>query len=214
MTTSRHLHYSPTSLELSSQHPSRGREVHEITFHEPQDALQIGDFRAFDLFGDGSFYLLDTPGHAIGHLAGLARTTPDTFVMMGGDLCHHGGALRPSEYRSLPKEIHLDAFSHFRGGFCPGAEFEEVQEGRGRRANQPFFEPTFGEDIPLAIETIGKVQVPDAQDNVLFIYAHDASIQGIVDLFPSEVKDWKAKGWRDKLFWKFLEDFKDAVKCA
>lgn len=211
-----HYHQTPhlnVSLFKLTCTFSRGREVHEITFQEPQNAIQIGQFPAFDLFGDGSFYLLDTPGHAIGHLAGLARSTPDTFVMMGGDLCHHGGAIRPSKYISLPNEIHLDAFSHFKGGFCPGAKFEAVLESRGRRPEQPFFEPTFGADIPQAIDTISKVQVPDADENVLFIYAHDTSIRGVVDMFPSEVNDWKAKGWRDKMFWRFLEDFKHAIEC-
>jgi len=190
----------------------KGRELREITFQEAQNVLQIGEFRAFDLFRDGSFYLFDTPGHAIGHLAGLARTTPDTFIMMGGDLCHHGGAIRPSEYKPLPKEIRLNAFSHFQGGFCPGSTFEALQDSQGRKPDQPFFEPAYGADIPHAIETISKVQVPDADDNVMFIYAHDASIKGVVDMFPAEVNDWKAKGWGDKIFWRFLEDFKDAVK--
>jgi hypothetical protein len=192
----------------------RDRELFEITFEESPKTLQIGQFRAFDLFGDGSFYLLDTPGHAIGHLAGLARTTPDTFIMMGGDLCHHGGAIRPSEYIPLPKEIHLDAFSHFQGGFCPGSALETVQKSRGRKLNQPFFEPAFGHDIPLALDTIGKSQIPDAEDNVLFIYAHDPSILGIVDMFPKEIKDWQAKGWKESLFWRFLGDFKEAVEAV
>ncbi|OQV09901.1 hypothetical protein CLAIMM_13976 isoform 1 [Cladophialophora immunda] len=191
----------------------RGRELREINFHEPKHVLQIGPFRAFDLFGDGSFYLLDTPGHAIGHLAGLARTTPDTFIMMGGDLCHHGGALRPSEHMPLPREVRLDAFQGFPGGFCPGTAFEKIQQDRGRRADQPFFEPAFGEDITLTMETIGKAQIPDAAANVLFISAHDPSIRGVVDLFPLEANDWKAKGWRAQVYWRFLEDFKDAVQA-
>lgn len=190
----------------------RGREVLEVTFQEAQNRLEIGEFRAFDLFGDGSFYLLDTPGHAIGHLAGLARTTPDTFIMMGGDLCHHAGAIRPSRYKSLPKEVHLDAFSHFQGGFCPGARFQTLQESRGRKPDEPFFEPVAGHDMPLALGTISKVQVPDAHDNVLFIYAHDTSIKGVVDVFPLDVNDWKAKGYLEKMFWRFLEDFQEAVK--
>ncbi|OQV09900.1 hypothetical protein CLAIMM_13976 isoform 3 [Cladophialophora immunda] len=191
----------------------KGRELREINFHEPKHVLQIGPFRAFDLFGDGSFYLLDTPGHAIGHLAGLARTTPDTFIMMGGDLCHHGGALRPSEHMPLPREVRLDAFQGFPGGFCPGTAFEKIQQDRGRRADQPFFEPAFGEDITLTMETIGKAQIPDAAANVLFISAHDPSIRGVVDLFPLEANDWKAKGWRAQVYWRFLEDFKDAVQA-
>ncbi|KAL2144222.1 hypothetical protein VTI28DRAFT_9433 [Corynascus sepedonium] len=38
--------------------------------------LSIGRFRALDYFNDGSFYLLDTPGHATGHISALARVTP------------------------------------------------------------------------------------------------------------------------------------------
>src|SRR5262245_15618148 len=48
------------------------RELHELSF--PSSSLQIGNFNALDFFGDGSFYLLDAPGHCIGHMCGLART--------------------------------------------------------------------------------------------------------------------------------------------
>ena len=36
-----------------------GRELREIAF---DGELTIGGFKAFDYFGDGSFYLLDSPG--------------------------------------------------------------------------------------------------------------------------------------------------------
>jgi glyoxylase-like metal-dependent hydrolase (beta-lactamase superfamily II) len=69
------------------------RELREIDFESESDGLRIGKFRAFDFYGDGSFYLLDTPGHAIGHLCALARTTanPPTFMFLGGDIAHHAG---------------------------------------------------------------------------------------------------------------------------
>ena len=44
-------------LKLSCK--CRGRPTREIEF---DNALDIGGFRAFDYFGDGSFYLLDAPG--------------------------------------------------------------------------------------------------------------------------------------------------------
>lgn len=188
----------------------RGREVREVSFQEP-NALHIGSFRALDFFGDGSFYLLDTPGHAIGHLAGLVRTTPDTFVMMGGDLCHHGGELRPSEMLPLPSEIFLPSLMQYPGGMCPGAAFEAIQSKRSRAPNQPFFDPSIGLDIPETIRTIKKVQDADATENVFFVYAHDSTIRGIVDLFPALANDWKAKGWRAKAYWRFLEDFDGAL---
>lgn len=56
--------------------------------------LPMGPFsRAFDYFGDGSFWLLDTPGHMPGHLGGLAHTGKDEWVFMGGDCCHHRALL-------------------------------------------------------------------------------------------------------------------------
>ena len=185
--------------------------MRELSF-EGSDVLTIGKFRAVDLFGDGSFYLLDTPGHAVGHLAGLARTTSDTFVFMGGDLCHHGGEIRPSEHLPLPEKVHLKAFSHFPGGFCPGSELEALQKSRSRAVNEPFCDPNMGLDIPQAISTIKKAQEADGDPNVLFIYAHDASLRTNVDLFPKNANDWKKKGWREKILWHFLGDFESALK--
>ena len=40
-----------------------GRELKEISF---DGSTIIGAFQAYDYFGDGSFYLLDVPGHAVG----------------------------------------------------------------------------------------------------------------------------------------------------
>jgi hypothetical protein len=70
---------------------TRSCELHEIIFKESIKSLQINKFYTFNLFNDGSFYLLNILDRATGHLAGLARTTPDIFIMMGGDLCHHDG---------------------------------------------------------------------------------------------------------------------------
>ena len=44
-----------------------GREIFEIDF-ENEGGLSIGGFRAVDFFGDGSFYLLDTPGVSLAFL--------------------------------------------------------------------------------------------------------------------------------------------------
>ena len=66
----------------------KDREVVEVPF---SDDLKIGDFQAYDYFGDGSLYLLNVPGHAIGHMSAIVRTTPDTAVLLGGDACHFTG---------------------------------------------------------------------------------------------------------------------------
>ncbi|KAF7309136.1 Lactamase-B domain-containing protein [Mycena kentingensis (nom. inval.)] len=49
----------------------------------------IGPFPlAYDLFGDGSAYIIDTPGHCGGHLTLLVRTSPDSWLFLGGDIAH------------------------------------------------------------------------------------------------------------------------------
>ena len=50
----------------------------------------IGPFpRAYDLFGDGSAYIIDAPGHIEGHINLLARTSADGgWILLLGDACH------------------------------------------------------------------------------------------------------------------------------
>lgn len=65
----------------------------ELSF-EKHPWVPIGPFeRAYDYFSDGSFYLLDTPGHMPGHLGALAYTAENEWVFMGGDCCHHRALL-------------------------------------------------------------------------------------------------------------------------
>ena len=66
----------------------KDRNVIELPF---SDNFKIGKFQAHDYFGDGSLYILNVPGHAIGHISALVRTTPDTAVFLGGDCCHFTG---------------------------------------------------------------------------------------------------------------------------
>jgi len=49
----------------------------------------FGGFKnALDLFGDGSVWVIDTPGHITGHVNLLARIGKDQWVYLGGDCCH------------------------------------------------------------------------------------------------------------------------------
>ncbi|KAK7216367.1 hypothetical protein V2G26_004370 [Clonostachys chloroleuca] len=193
----------------------RGRSLREINFGSD---LVLGPFKAFDFFGDGSFYLLDTPGHAIGHLSGLARTTtsPNTFILMGGDLCHHGGELRPSPYfpllPSLSDHLSLSDSLRLRLSSCPGSKvFNDINAKRGRTVSEPLFDPVLVFNKEQAMKTIKEAQRAEAQDNIFCLFAHDMSILGVVDTFPETANDWKAKGWKEKAFWKFLNDLEVAV---
>lgn len=196
----------------------RYRTVTEIDFNRHPNKLSIGPFPAIDYFGDGSFYLLNTPGHSIGHLSGLARTTsnPDTFIFMGGDLCHHGGEIRPSALLPYPKQITPHPWSYSTDETtvpaCPGALFEKLQTDNGRSLDGPLFDPSITLSFPEAINTIRKTQLFDAEENVFFVPAHDNSIMGVVELFPTTSNEWKAKGWKEKTLWAFLRDLKGCVE--
>ncbi|KAK0610765.1 beta-lactamase-like protein [Immersiella caudata] len=196
------------------------RTLREVEFITP---LRAGAFSAFDFFGDGSFFLLDTPGHTTGHLGGLARTTtnPDTFIFMGGDLCHHSAQLRPSPEKPIPSDIHFHLHdhnppAHSRAYQCPGAvtkaELEHLNTKRGRKPDRPFFDPVLVENFTQAVDTIGKTQPADVADNVWFVMAHDSHILGIADFFPKSANQWKKKGWAEKVHWKFLKDLLPAVE--
>ncbi|KAF5981680.1 n-acyl homoserine lactonase [Fusarium coicis] len=41
-----------------------------------------------DLFGDGSVFVIDSPGHLYGHVNLLLRVAEHRFIYLGGDCCH------------------------------------------------------------------------------------------------------------------------------
>lgn len=198
---------NPSSAILDSDTDSR--LVHEIDFQ--RDGLQIGRFPAVDYYGDGSFYLLDAPGHAVGHICGLARVTPSpdaSFIFMGADACHHAGLLRPTLYLPLPDGISPPLALHQSTGEgllprTPPAEtpYEAPQ-------TEPFFTPS-DRAFPAqteARETLRKIMELDAEDNIFVILAHDTSLLGQIDLFPKSVNAWMAQGVKSRTRWLFCDD--------
>ncbi|EXJ74899.1 uncharacterized protein A1O5_01595 [Cladophialophora psammophila CBS 110553] len=196
------------SILLESDY--EGRKLIEIDFQGSR-SLKIGQMNACDFFGDGSFYLLDAPGHTVAHICGLVRTTstPDTFILMGADSVHDGGELRPSRFLPIPESMNLRQFlpASIQNAICPGHILEDIQRSRGRQANEPFFTGNIAYDIPALMQTIEKLQHADAQKDVFFIYAHDRTIMDVVDFFPKQVNDWKSKGWAELVKWAFLKEY-------
>ncbi|CUA69259.1 hypothetical protein RSOLAG22IIIB_08383 [Rhizoctonia solani] len=201
---------NPNSPILESAY--KGRELVEVSFDQNPE-LRIGEFRALDYFGDGSFYLLDSPGHAIGHICGLARTTPDSFVFLGGDICHHSGQLRPTEYLPLPNSISPNPFpGKVKGIACPGSILLDLHPQHS--ATEPFYRVSnegASSDPPEAQKSLNKLIDFDCYDNIFTIIAHDATLLDIVDFFPKTLNDWKEKKYREKGLWKFVADFREAV---
>ena len=69
--------------------------------------IPIGPFpRAVDLLGDGSVYLVDSPGHIPGHTTLLARTSADgAWIFLAGDSAH--------DWRILTGEAGIGHHPHF-----------------------------------------------------------------------------------------------------
>ncbi|EGO53905.1 hypothetical protein NEUTE1DRAFT_103417 [Neurospora tetrasperma FGSC 2508] len=207
----------------------KDRELIEVDFTSAASdgknwkRLQIGRFPAVDYFGDGSFYLLDAPGHAIGHMCGLARVTSqqtdgyDSFICLGGDAVHHVGEMRPSKFKPLPEEVSPNPFLPLSAGCdskCPGAALQKLLPNP-ELPTKSFYEAARGEawhhDVEQTIDTAGKLQEPDALDNVFVAIAHDDSLLDVVDFYPATMNDFVKKGWVQKGHWRFLRDFRDRL---
>jgi glyoxylase-like metal-dependent hydrolase (beta-lactamase superfamily II) len=187
-----------------------GRKMREIDFKKEGNGLRIGDYAALDYFGDGSFYLLDTPGHCAGHMCALARTTasPPSFMFLGGDIAHHCGEFRPNQYQPLPDEISPNPLYpvNSQASACPGDMFTNVYEGFDRK--QPVYQPTakFQYDIETCKDTIRKMYPFDGRDDVFTLLAHDPTVLDVLDFFPKTANAWMEKGWGRASHWRFLAD--------
>ncbi|KAJ3170397.1 hypothetical protein HDU88_009026 [Geranomyces variabilis] len=200
---------TPNSPICETDHACR--TVRAVAFN---DELVINGMRALDFFGDGSFYLLDAPGHAIGHICGLARTSasPPSFILMGADTCHHGGQLRPAESLPLPFSIIPSPFSsispiHSQPGICPGS-FITSEIHPHNSSTRPFYNIANapGRDIKAAELAVTHLQKFDADESVLVVIAHDETLLGIVNFWPLPANTWKEKGWKETSRWLFLRD--------
>ena len=137
------------------------------------DWVGLGSFdRGFDVFDDGSAYLIDAPGHSAGHQMMLIRTTTgsgdDTFVLLAGDCFHHP---------------------------------ELLKEPR-RTARPPYSKGGMHTDPEPALDTIYRTKAFAEKDNVWVIAAHDFSVgqniepgaKDIQGLIP--VNNWRENKWK------------------
>ncbi|KAH8816969.1 beta-lactamase-like protein [Xylogone sp. PMI_703] len=192
----------------------KDRPVREINFRAGDSGshLEIGGFNAVDFFGDGSFYLLDTPGHEIGHMCGLARTTPNTFVLMGADGCHHPGVIRPNQNTPLPAEISPNPLD-FAAKPCPCAMFLDIHPKKSKIdpyysiALKPDGSGIMFKNVDEANTTIEKLKAFDADDNIFIVLSHDESLSEVIELIPKGANKWHEKRWKELSRWKFLADF-------
>lgn len=207
------------------------RNLAELDFTTDVRAMKtrVGRWKALDWFGDGSFYVLHSLGHTHDHLCGLARTklatadsnssTPkDEFILMGGDVTHHGGEYKPNELVPIPDSIAPDPRrAPFSNGdcVCPGELYAQRNRRYARdedRWRGPFLEwqREYSDDHEEAQRSVGMLRDFDAQDNVFVIAAHDGTLLDIVDFYPKDAKQWREMGWKREAYWRFLRDFEEA----
>lgn len=186
--------------------------MREVSFHapssSPQKTLEINGFQALDFFADGSFYLLNAPGHSQAQICGLARTTASSsagehasFIFMGADCVHHAGEMRPSPYLPLPNDITTLSSDQGLG--------DEGMENEGKKRTEPWLvcKDEATHDVDQTRETIEKVQRFDASEDVLVVAAHDESLMGVLGLWPEGANEWREGGWKGRGMWMWREDF-------
>jgi glyoxylase-like metal-dependent hydrolase (beta-lactamase superfamily II) len=157
----------PRSPFLSSvtEHP----HYQELSFETDAWALWGPFARAYDFFGDGSFYLVDTPGHLPGHMGGVALTGVDEWVVMGGDCCHHRSLLMHTRPMSVtcgpagPTGFHLDPDS-----------------------------------AKKTVGTIRKLE-KESKGSVLVALAHDSYLRGRMPEYPKPLNGFQTSEWKKDL---------------
>ncbi|KAJ8116189.1 hypothetical protein OPT61_g2342 [Boeremia exigua] len=194
-----------------------GRSVRELTF---SDQLVVAGYHAIDYFADGSFYILNTPGHAIGHVSALVRTTSNTFVFLGGDICHFGGAFRPTSYVPMPESLSPYDVGHEKrhNQPYPHSVFTKCHPDRANARTTTYYTPCcradgWYVDPPRALESIEQLKALDADARILVLIAHDPAMLDICTFFPhANANDWQSLGWKRMLRWRFLDELPSDVR--
>lgn len=135
---------------------------------------RIGAFSAVgDIFSDGSLYVVDAPGHAVGHQMLLVRVgnDGDDFILLSGDCFHHPTLLEDPLLTSRPPfgetSMHKD----------PETSIETLFRTR-RCAEDAHVWVVGAHDFSVAAAVSGGRQ----------------QVEGLVPL-----DEWRTKGWKSKV---------------
>ncbi|KAH8810526.1 hypothetical protein DL96DRAFT_1716765 [Flagelloscypha sp. PMI_526] len=197
---------NPNGTLLASDFANR--KVTDIDFKSQR--LDIGGFPAVDYFKDGSFYLLDTPGHATGHMMGLARVKPTDFVLLAADAFLHIGQVRPTA--ALHEAVHISdalnasARKHINATvFRSGGNDTDGFDFTARSG--PFFDvPEQGlfSDPSKARNSQKLLQAFDSNGDVFVVGAHDTTLNPIIGEKTKALNDWKKLNLKRDFTYQFV----------
>lgn len=163
-------------------------------------------------------------------MCGLARTQggpESTFLLLGGDICHFPGVMRPNMGQPLPETIpklSLDQSGYFPSP-CPCSLFtdEHPKSGgaetgapsAGDPRTTPFYNISTHESAAYIDPATSQVSVNklldfDASPSVLVCLAHDeAMLRKLPTLNEhphDDLNDWKRRGYKNFIHWDWLND--------
>lgn len=128
--------------------------------------------------------------HTIGHICALARTTPTTFIFMGGDVCHHCSEFRPTEYLPIPTTLSPSPITNppfAPSSFCPSSVLRAIHPQES--ATKPFYRVKEGQHLLQNFvetqKTLEKMTEFDADENVLVVIAHDRTLLDVLEFYPA-----------------------------
>lgn len=171
---------------------------------------------------------LDTPGHCLDHMCGLARTTggpESTFILLGGDICHFPGAFRPTAQLSLPDPIPngtLDTDAYFPSP-CPCSLFTDHHPLKSKgfmnasidSQTSPFYRVSTDSaaayvDPVVSQRSVDRLVDFDASPSILICLAHDTTmlrdLPTLNDSPEDDLNSWQQRGYKKKIQWGWLND--------
>jgi glyoxylase-like metal-dependent hydrolase (beta-lactamase superfamily II) len=161
---------------LAVHDASKNGKYEGIRLHKPAGGwFGLGAFDAgFDLFNDGSAFIIDAPGHTAGHQMLLLRvkvhstSDADDFILLAGDCYHHPDLLRDPL----------------------------------RTARPPFSKSSMHSEPEHAINTMFRTRKFGEKDNIWVVGAHDFKVKSAVSPNTDAVEglvlltDWRENGWK------------------
>ena len=236
------LNSTQTASTTSQCHDRLPSNATLVDYLDRASTLTIADLLAIDVFSDGSFYLLSTPGHVPAHLCALARTgsglSPSTseFILLAADAFDNSGQIRPSPHVPLSDYLIRALSSTPNGQTLLSRTQRSILDTAKAMYNHPFLCPE-AENIPRAENSLRGIMQLDARPDVLTLCAHEkyhlfthenGNGTGI-PFFPAQLNRWcypegngytngkqhqGKKNLREQLFWWFIRDYGVSVPAT